>query len=50
MISPVNASLGSGYGELDTRLAVAIHVRFGLPAHIPCRIKSLIKRANNLSV
>lgn len=49
MISPVKAAVGSGYGELDARLAAAIHVRFGLPAQIPNRIKSLIKRADKLS-
>jgi uncharacterized protein len=29
--------------------AVAVHLRFGLPAEIPARIKTLIKRADRIS-
>ena len=49
MISPVKAAVGSGYGELDDRLAAAIHLRFGLPAAIPKTVKSKIKRADKVS-
>jgi 5'-deoxynucleotidase YfbR-like HD superfamily hydrolase len=49
MISPVKAAVGPGYGELDTRLSVAIHIRFGLPAHLPVAIKKRIKAADKLS-
>ncbi len=49
MISPVKASVGSGYGELDQRLTAAIHIRFGLPATIPVRVKQQIKKADRIS-
>lgn len=49
MISPVKAAVGSGYGELDDRLTAAIHLRFGLPAQIPVRIKKQIKQADKIS-
>lgn len=49
MISPVKAAVGPGYGALDDRLSAAIHIRFGLPAAIPVRIKRQIKKADKLS-
>ena len=49
MISPVKAAVGPGYGALDERLAAAIHLRFGLPAAIPAKIKKAIKRADKVS-
>jgi 5'-deoxynucleotidase YfbR-like HD superfamily hydrolase len=49
MISPVKAAVGPGYGELDTRLAAAIHIRFGLPAALPAQIKRQIKKADRIS-
>lgn len=49
MISPVKAAVGPGYGELDNRLAAAIHIRFGLPAAIPETIKRQIKKADRVS-
>ncbi|WP_414898976.1 HD domain-containing protein [Rhodovulum sp. YEN HP10] len=49
MISPVKAAVGPNYGELDTRLASAIHIRFGLPAAVPKTVKARIKRADSLS-
>lgn len=49
MISPVKAAVGPGYGELDARLAAAVHLRFGLPAMIPQTIKRTIKRADRIS-
>ena len=49
MISPVKAAVGPGYKELDDRLAAAIHLRFGLPATLPVKVKALIKRADRLS-
>ena len=49
MISPVKAAVGPGYEVLDERLAVAVHVRFGLPAAIPVRIKKQIKKADKIS-
>lgn len=49
MISPVKAAVGPSYGELDDRLSVAIHIRFGLPAQIPVTVKKQIKRADRVS-
>lgn len=49
MISPVKAAVGPGYEELDKRLSAAIHIRFGLPAAIPQRLKRQIKRADRVS-
>ena len=49
MISPVKAAVGPGYGELDLRLAAAVHLRFGLPAVLPVQIKQAIKSADRIS-
>ncbi|MEL6585448.1 MAG: HD family hydrolase [Pseudomonadota bacterium] len=49
MISPVKAAVGPEYGALDDRLQAAIHVRFGLPAETPARLKKLIKKADRIS-
>ena len=49
MISPVKAAVGPGYGELDHRLAAAVHLRFGLPSVLPVAIKKEIKRADRVS-
>ena len=49
MISPVKASVGLGYDELDKRLAAAIHIRFGLSAITPKILKKKIKKADRIS-
>lgn len=49
MISPVKAAVGPGYSALDDRLVAAVHMRFGLPAQIPVRIKRQIKKADKIS-
>lgn len=49
MITPVKASVGAGYGELDQKLTAAIHRRFGLPATLPAPLKKAIKAADKLS-
>ncbi len=49
MISPVKATVGPGYRAMDDRLAAAVHLRFGLPAHIPVEINRQIKRADKAS-
>lgn len=49
LISPVKAAVGPDYGALDARLAAAVHLRFGLPAELPARVKTLIKRADRVS-
>ena len=49
MISPVKHAVGDGYGVLDERLTAAIHLRFGLPAQVPAKIKKQIKKADKIS-
>ena len=49
MITPVKSAVGPGYADLDTRLARAIHLRFGLPAELPNTVKAKIKRADRIS-
>jgi 5'-deoxynucleotidase YfbR-like HD superfamily hydrolase len=49
MISPVKASVGPGYDQLDKRLAAAIHMRFGLSTIIPAALKKQIKKADKVS-
>lgn len=46
MISPFKAALGVDYRTFEERLEAAIHVRFGLPAHVPPLVKKLIKQAD----
>lgn len=46
MISPFKAALGGDYKKIEGRLQEAIHLRFGLPAHLPQRIEKTIKRAD----
>jgi uncharacterized protein len=49
MISPVKASVGPGYGDMDLRLTAAVHLRFGLPATLPLPVKKAIKVADKVS-
>ena len=49
MISPFKSQLGSQYKDIESRLMQAIHLRFGLPAHLPETIEKLIKRADRAS-
>ena len=49
MISPVKSALGVEYGDMDSRLAAAIHRRFGLPGALPAQIKRAIKLADRIS-
>ena len=49
MISPVKAAVGPDYKAMDDRLTHATHIRFGLPASIPDKIKRQIKRADRMS-
>lgn len=48
MISPFKTVLGDGYKDVESRLAHAIHARFGLPAETPASLKRLIKKADNI--
>lgn len=49
MISPVKAALGAEYGEMDSRIAAAVHRRFGLPTMIPPLVRKRIKLADRIS-
>jgi len=49
MISPVKSAVGPGYGEMDARIAAAVHIRFGLPGVLPAPIKKVIKSADRIS-
>lgn len=46
MISPFKTALGLDYKAFEARLEEAIHVRFGLPAKMPVRLKKKIKKAD----
>lgn len=49
MISPFKAVIGGDYVALEERLLSAIHLRFGLPAATPKRLKSQIKKADTIA-
>lgn len=49
LISPFKAAIGIDYKALEERLQTAIHLRFGLNAHVPAPLKVLFKRADHLS-
>ncbi len=49
MISPVKTAVGPNYRALDERLTTAVHLRFGLPANLPVRVKQQIKKADRVS-
>jgi hypothetical protein len=49
LISPFKAAVGINYKALEERLQMVIHLRFGLPAHVPAALKTLFKRADHLS-
>lgn len=49
LISPFKAAVGMDYHNLEERLAIAVHLRFGLPAKLPRAISALIKKADRAS-
>ncbi|MBU74821.1 MAG: hydrolase [Rhodospirillaceae bacterium] len=49
MISPFKYALGGIYRDIESRLEVAIHIRFGLPATLPEAVKRAIKRADGMA-
>ncbi len=49
MISPFKAVLGAAYKDIEHRLQVAVHRRFGLPAEPAVTLARLIKRADIIS-
>ncbi len=46
LITPFKAVVGTGYRDLEARLARAIRIRFGLPATLPEAPQTAIKRAD----
>ena len=46
MISPFKSALGMDYKAFEAKLEAAIHLRFGLPARMPPRLKKTIKQAD----
>ncbi|MBY0423266.1 MAG: HD family hydrolase [Parvularculaceae bacterium] len=49
MISPFKAALGEHYRKIERRMQEAVHLRFGLPPHLPETIEKAIKRADKAS-
>ncbi|WP_157015162.1 HD domain-containing protein [Mesorhizobium xinjiangense] len=49
MISPFKAVVGGGYKQVERRLQAVIHLRFGLPASLPAKLKSSIKKADHIA-
>lgn len=49
MISPFKATLGDEYKAVETRLQRAVHLRFGLPAETPAKLRKEIKRADRIA-
>ena len=46
MISPFKNALGLDYRAFENRLEEAIHIRFGLPAKTPAKLKKSIKQCD----
>jgi 5'-deoxynucleotidase YfbR-like HD superfamily hydrolase len=46
LITPLKAVVGDVFKEVEDRLMVAVHVRFGLPSRLDVERKALIKRAD----
>ena len=49
MISPVKAVVGSSYTDIEERLQIAIHTRFGLSGQLDPKLKKKIKSADLVS-
>ena len=49
MISPFKAVMGGNYKMIETRLENAIHLRFSLPVAVPAKLKTKIKRADQVA-
>ncbi len=49
MISPFKAALGIDYKAFEAKLMAAIQVRYSIPADLPKKIETLIKRADKAS-
>ena len=48
MISPFKAMIGDAYRTVEDRLSQAIHLRFGLPARMPPKVRAAVKRADTI--
>ena len=49
LISPFKAAVGINYKALEDKLQAAVHLRFGLSAHVPAAMKTLFKKADHIS-
>jgi hypothetical protein len=49
MISPFKAVIGTEYKQVESRLALAVHLRFGLKADTPAPLKRRIKAADAIA-
>ncbi len=49
IISPFKALVGGEYKTIEARLMAAIHLRFGLPAACPPKLKAAIKAADRIA-
>lgn len=49
LISPFKTAIGLDYKAFEMKLLEAIHVRFGVPARLPCEISVEIKRADRIA-
>jgi 5'-deoxynucleotidase YfbR-like HD superfamily hydrolase len=49
LINPFKAAIGVDYKQLELKLQMAIHLRFGLPAQVTPALASLFKKADRLS-
>jgi 5'-deoxynucleotidase YfbR-like HD superfamily hydrolase len=49
MITPFKYALGGIYRDIESRLAEAVHIRFGLPATLPESVSRVIKRADRMA-
>ncbi len=46
LITPLKAVVGDVFKEVEDRLMVAVHIRFGLPPRLDVERKALVKRAD----
>ena len=49
LISPFKAAVGIDYKDFEIRLLAAIHIRFGLPPHLPAEATALIKQGDRIA-
>ena len=49
MITPFKAMLSAEYANVEKRLEIAVHIRFGLPGDLPQWVHAAIKRADKLA-